>query len=546
VRRLVASGAVVLFVSILPTPAIAADLTGRCRGDLPVHVGEALTWRAQPSGGSGDFSFAWSGDVSGTTRVRSQTYGSIGPKFGNVTITDGVTGQSVTASCMMHVIPSAFVEPPSVTPVLWVPRGVDADPMIEHLRRAWRWVRTIFFDQYGKTFRMRPLVTIESTQSERDICGGDCTDLGQADALMARAQEDASAAIGGTIDYTRTFLVSVWGAGGWAGSYSWDLARGGVGDWALAPVVGRLVPPVEPDVHEGFLNDLGRYTPAVSTIAHEVNHLIAWDDPHDYSIFRAPGAYERAVALAGPFLTQNLADSTGPFVAFQKPASQGTVSGTTQVQLSASDATGVEAVRLLVDGQPVAIDTSAPFSFDLDTTLVGADEHRLEAIAFDPAGNATTVGRTVFVENLLPVSSCPTAFPTGTFTACFYDGVNSTASFLGAEIDHPFPVPSRNVGFGPSRSWPDGVVAFGRTDHITGIWRGTLDLPPDRYRFRFFADDGIRVRVDGVTILDELHSPQVATFDRIVDVDGPAQIMIRWFEDEGGQGLDFRWWPTAG
>jgi hypothetical protein len=144
------------------------------------------------------------------------------------------------------------------------------------------------------------------------------------------------------------------------------------------------------------------------------------------------------------------------------------------------------------------------------------------------------------------VSSCPTGFPTGTFTACFYDGVNSTASFLGAEIDHPFPVPSRNVGFGPSRSWPDGVVAFGRTDHITGIWRGTLDLPPDRYRFRFFADDGIRVRVDGVTILDELHSPQVATFDRVVDVDGPAQIMIRWFEDEGGQGLDFRWWPTAG
>ena len=54
---------------------------------------------------------------------------------------------------------------------------------------------------------------------------------------MARAQADADAAIGGTIDYTRTFLVSVWGAGGWAGSYSWDLARGGVGDWALAPVV---------------------------------------------------------------------------------------------------------------------------------------------------------------------------------------------------------------------------------------------------------------------------------------------------------------------
>jgi hypothetical protein len=548
VRRLAASAAIVVFVAVvswLPSPAAADDLTGRCRGALPVHPGETLTWRAQPFGGSGDFSYAWSGDADGTERVDQEVYGSVGPKVATVTISDNVTAQQLTTSCLMHVMPSSFVEPPSVTPVLWLPRGVDPAPIAPRLRRAWRWIHTIFFDQYGKTFRMRSLVTIVSSQTETDICGGDCSDLGLQDTLMDRAESDASAAIGGVIPYTRTFLVSAWGAGGFAGAFSWDLARGGVGDWSLAPVAGRLVPPMPPDVNEGFLNDLGKYAPAVSTLAHELNHLIAWDDPHDYSIFTTPDAYERAVALAGPFLTQGLADAVGPSVSFTTPAADTTISGTTPIRVGASDAHGVEAVQFLVDGYPAALDTGAPFSFGLDTTQIGTGRHRVEALAFDPSGNGTTVGETVFVDNALPVRSCPTGFPTGTFRACFYDGVNSTASFIGAVLDHPFPTPSRNVGFGPNHLWGADAIAFGRTDHVTGVWRGTLDLRPGRYVFRFFTDDGIRVQVDGVTIVDALQFPQVSTYDRVVQVDGPVRVSIRWFENDGSQELQFRWWPTT-
>jgi hypothetical protein len=60
-----------------------------------------------------------------------------------------------------------------------------------------------------------------------------------------------------------------------------------------------------------------------------------------------------------------------------------------------------------------------------------------------------------------------------------------------------------------------------------------------------FSDDGLRVRVDGVTIVDSLVHPQVAAFDRVVQVDGPTQVLIRWYEKEGSQALNFRWKPTA-
>ncbi|MDP9222555.1 MAG: hypothetical protein M3P18_01615, partial [Actinomycetota bacterium] len=121
-KRLVVPAALLLLVASLPTAAHAADLSAICRGDLPVRPGQTLTWRTLPSGGSGDFSYVWSGDVSGTARVESEVYGSVGPKVATVVVTDDVTGQQAQASCLMHVMPNSFVEPPSVTPVLWVPR----------------------------------------------------------------------------------------------------------------------------------------------------------------------------------------------------------------------------------------------------------------------------------------------------------------------------------------------------------------------------------------------------------------------------------------
>jgi hypothetical protein len=545
VRRLLMPTAVVLFITWAGvSPANADDLTARCRADLPVNIGEQMTWRAQPSGGSGDFSYSWGGAASGATKIVKESYGSTGYKVASLTVTDNGTGQTVSTECAMHVIPTSFVEPPSVTPVLWVPEGVDPAPMVSRLQRVWRSVHATFFHLYGKTFRMRALRTIASTRSEAEICGGDCTDLGRAGDLMNVAFAEANGLVH-SIPYTRAFLVTAWGAGGWAGAFGWDIGQGGVGDWALAPAVGRRTPSFEPDVSDGFLNDAGEYISGVSTIAHELNHSIGWDDPHDFSILEMPNSYERAVSRAGPFLTRSLPDIQPPTASFVTPTIDSTLSGTTTVEVAVSDSGGRDGVQFLVDEQPWKLDTGPPYRFGLDTKLLGHGRHVLGAIAFDDTGNTTRIDRVFFVENILPHASCHQAYPLGTFHACFFDGLNTNSPYLGTVIDHPFPVPANNVGFGPWHGWGGDEIAFDRFDHVTGVWRGTLDFRPGRYLFSFFTDDGLRVRVDDVKIIDSLVHPQVATFDRVVQVDGPTRIFIRWYENEGGQALTFRWKPTA-
>jgi hypothetical protein len=86
-------------------------------------------------------------------------------------------------------------------------------------------------------------------------------------------------------------------------------------------------------------------------------------------------------------------------VAITSPAG-GTVSGTVQVQVTATDDVKVEKVDLYVDGVLKSIDTAAPYTIDLDTTTLSDGTHVLEARAVDIAGRVTrSAPRSVNVAN---------------------------------------------------------------------------------------------------------------------------------------------------
>ena len=154
-----------------------------CRADRPVNVGDALTFRVRvPEAGS---TYQWSGadGLSGTGEVVTWTYGSAGWKLATVSQVDGSGTVVATATCGMHVLP-----PPggaaSVAPVLWVPADVDPAPLVPQLDRVWRSIRAAYYRHYGHTFVLEPVQAVRSASTEQDICGGDCTDLGQASTLM--------------------------------------------------------------------------------------------------------------------------------------------------------------------------------------------------------------------------------------------------------------------------------------------------------------------------------------------------------------------------
>lgn len=84
-----------------------------------------------------------------------------------------------------------------------------------------------------------------------------------------------------------------------------------------------------------------------------------------------------------------------PSVAITSPAGGASVSGTTSIDVVASDDVGVTSVWLLVDGALVANDLSAPYQFSWDTTTLPDGLHALEAMAFDTAGASGSSGHVI-------------------------------------------------------------------------------------------------------------------------------------------------------
>lgn len=93
-------------------------------------------------------------------------------------------------------------------------------------------------------------------------------------------------------------------------------------------------------------------------------------------------------------------DTTAPNVSsVQAPA--GTVNRIVTLTVTASDNVGVTEVRFFVDGLLLGMDSTAPFSFDWDTSAETEGDHMLHAEAEDAAGNvAQSADVTVTVQNM--------------------------------------------------------------------------------------------------------------------------------------------------
>ena len=83
-------------------------------------------------------------------------------------------------------------------------------------------------------------------------------------------------------------------------------------------------------------------------------------------------------------------DTTPPTTAITAPTAGSTQSGTIAVTASASDDVGVTKVELYADGTLKQTDTTAPYSFSLDTTTLSNTSHGLTVKAYDAAGHVTT------------------------------------------------------------------------------------------------------------------------------------------------------------
>ena len=115
---------------------------------------------------------------------------------------------------------------------------------------------------------------------------------------------------------------------------------------------------------------------------------------HTLTAIATDGAGKTATSAPVPV---TVLDTTPPTVSLASLASP--VSGTQILTANASDTqSGIASVQFLLDGQPLATVTAAPYTFSWDTTSVSTIQHTLTAIAKDGAGNmATSAPETVTV-----------------------------------------------------------------------------------------------------------------------------------------------------
>ena len=92
-------------------------------------------------------------------------------------------------------------------------------------------------------------------------------------------------------------------------------------------------------------------------------------------------------------------DSGPPTANITSPANGATLNGAVNIQVNATDDTGVTIVRFWVDGTYIGYDTSAPYSRMWNTTQFSNGTHVIKARAYDGSGNGTDSIITVTVIN---------------------------------------------------------------------------------------------------------------------------------------------------
>lgn len=93
-------------------------------------------------------------------------------------------------------------------------------------------------------------------------------------------------------------------------------------------------------------------------------------------------------------------DTTAPQVSFSSPAANATLTGTVGITVQASDNVAVTRVDVYVNGSLAISDTSAPYSFNWNTTTSPDGQYLLRAVAFDAAGNSRDATISVTVDNV--------------------------------------------------------------------------------------------------------------------------------------------------
>jgi uncharacterized protein YgiM (DUF1202 family) len=120
------------------------------------------------------------------------------------------------------------------------------------------------------------------------------------------------------------------------------------------------------------------------------------------------------------------------------------------------------------------------------------------------------------------------------WTGAYYNNTSFSGAPVITRIDSQI-----NFNFGTTSPVP----GFVPTENYSVAWTGTQTFTAGTYRFTAVADDGVQVRIDGVTIIDRL-APTGSLQNVAVDVvltEGSHVINVNFVQNTGSAVIQFYW-----
>lgn len=210
---------------------------------------------------------------------------------------------------------------------------------------------------------------------------------------------------------------------------------------------------------------------------------------------------------------------------------------TNQINLAwnaSTDSVGIAGYRIYRNGgtTPIAAVTSA--TAYQDTSLAAATPYSYSIAAYDMMGSTSApsaaVTATTMTATAPPPSTCPAAVSTA-WTGCYY--TDQTLTNLG--LVRTDPIIQFNWGTGS----PDPSIP---ADHFSARWKGIFNFNAASYTFTVTADDGFRLYIDGVKVMDHWVDELATTYTQtIATTAGKHTITMEYYDGTGPAVANLQW-----
>jgi uncharacterized protein YraI len=202
--------------------------------------------------------------------------------------------------------------------------------------------------------------------------------------------------------------------------------------------------------------------------------------------------------------------------------------GTYRFTLTADDG-----VHLIVNGQMLIDTFASPRVGQALTTdvVLTTGNHNIQVDFLEAGGNAWISA------NWALVNTTPTNPTSGPWVAEYFNNRDLSGS--------PFAIISEAS---PTHDWGTGSPINGMgADNFSVRWTSTQTFSGGLHRLTITVDDGVRVSINGVRVLDEWRATPAVTYTRDVQLfNGNNTIVIEYFEDTSNARIQYSLVPTTG